>query len=59
MTSEEKLDIKFGTKEESFWTSVQKKCTQNIIDSKREIIIQMAIQDLAEEKIREEDKKYR
>ena len=55
MTSEEKLDIKIGTKEEAFWTSVRKKCEQNIIDNHREITIQIEIQSLAKRKIKEEE----
>ena len=51
MTSKEKLDVKIGSKEEAFWTSVEKKCKQNIIDSKREIIIQQEILELAQNKI--------
>ena len=53
----EDLDVKIGSKEESFWDSVKKKCEVSIDQCKHEIVIQEHILNLAEDKIKSENEK--
>ena len=47
----EDLELEIGSKEQVFWTSVKEKCETTIEQCKREIIIQMHILGLADNKI--------
>jgi len=50
----EDLGIKIGTKEEAFWTKVERESLDTIENLGRQIIIHQAIVELAGQKIREE-----
>ena len=51
------LDVKIGTPEEAFWTSVKKKCAEVIAQFKHEIVINTHVLELAEKIIKQEESK--
>tara|TARA_Y100000310_G_C20032275_1_gene512339 strand:- start:132 stop:305 length:174 start_codon:yes stop_codon:yes gene_type:complete len=57
MKAPKDLDIKIGTKEESLWTKVKTESEGLIKQSEDNLIIQRAILNLAEERIKAEQSK--
>ena len=57
MKTPKDLDIKIGTKEESLWTKVKTESEGLIKQSEDNLIIQRAILNLAEERIKAESSK--
>jgi len=55
--SKKKLDIEVGTKEEAIWNNVLREANMLIKSSEDSLIIQKAMKELAETKIREEKAK--
>jgi len=53
------LGIKIGTKTQQIWEAVKKNTTQSIENIERELIIQKAIIELAEQKIAQEIEKLK
>ena len=56
MKTPKDLGLKIGTPEEVFWTEVKKKMESDIESSKRNIVINTHVLELAEKKIAEEKK---
>jgi len=55
--SNEKLDVKIGTKEEALWTQIKNESEKIIMANKAEILIREMMLKLCEEQIAEEEKK--
>ena len=57
MTSEKKINVEIGTKEEVLWNKIKKEALVLIEQGEENLIIQKALLNLAESKIAEEKAK--